>query len=197
MVIHKTYVFSAQKDETWLIIGDNNTFREQVTINRGSAKAQSHTVIGNHNYFMTCSHVGHDCEIGDYNTLVNCAALAGHVIVGNYVQASAYCAIHQFCQVGDYAFVTHASQCVKDILPFVMVTTDTKPRVNGLNTIGLKRAGISSQDIRQLKRAYQVLFRQGLLLNDAVKALKAMVSECHLIQKWLDAIEQSERGFIR
>lgn len=80
--------FLAKKDETWLIIGDHNIFREQVTINRGSTKAESHTVIGHHNYFMTSSHVGHDCGVGDYNTLVNCAALAGHVTMGNYAQVS-------------------------------------------------------------------------------------------------------------
>lgn len=189
--------FDPAKTQTWVIIGNNNTFREGVTINRASAKADQKTVIGHHNYFMTNSHVGHDCIVGNHNIVTNCSALGGHIHMGNGANISAFCGLHQFINIGDYAFVAHASQCVKDILPFVMITGADKPRVCGLNTVGLKRAGFSQEDLAHIKQAYRIVFQSGLLLKDALIELAALAKECHHIQLWVDMIENSKRGFIR
>ena len=189
--------YSDADGDTWLEVGDNNVFREQVTINRGSHKESGKTVIGHHNYFMTYSHVGHDCVVGDHNIFVNCSALGGHVVLGNRITLSAYCAIHQFCRVGDFAFIADASQCKKDVLPFTMITTSDKPHVCGLNTVGLQRNGFDKKTIRQLKRAYNKLFSQGLLLKEAVTELHKMTTDCPPVQTLIAGIARAKRGFIR
>ena len=178
----------SQKDvDSELIIGDNNTFRAYVTINRGSSKQDRLTKVGSDNYFMINAHVGHDCVVGDHVTMVNGAVLGGHVTVDNYAIIGAFCAIHQFCQVGAYAMVTHAAMVIKDVLPFLMVS-ENKPKVVGLNKVGLRRNGFTRDDIQGLMRAYKVIFASGMLTNEVLTELEAMVVECAPVQKFIDGL---------
>ena len=182
---------------TYLEIGDRNVVRECVTIHRGTFQDRSLTQIGDDHLFMANSHVAHDCVLGDHNILSNSVALAGHVQVGNHVILSGMCGVHQFCKIGSHAFISTASIVLKDVPPYVMVTGGANPTVCGLNVEGLKRRGFSADDIQWLRRAYKVIYRQGLRAEEAVQHLKEMAKDCIAVQMFADFLAQSERGIIR
>lgn len=183
-------------EKTSLIIGDHNIFREYCSINRGTGKGGSTTRIGSDNFFMACTHVGHDCIIGDHAIFTNYATLAGHVTIEDYVKIGPYSAIHQFCTIGAHSFVSRATYITKDVLPFLMIAGNSAS-VCGLNTVGLRREGFSSETIESLRRAYKVIFRKGLSAQQAIEELGAMVSECEHIQEFIRVLENSERGILR
>lgn len=187
------------KDEpTRLIIGDNNTFREGVTIHKGSPKAEGITRIGNHNFFLAYSHVGHDGKIGDYNTITNFVGLSGHVEINDYTLLSAYSGIHQFVRVGSYAMIAHAAMVAQDVPPFVLVAGGDSPYTVGLNTTGLKRRGFTATDIAGLKRLYKLYYRSGLSQDAALEAIRAeILPECKPAQLFLDFVMKSQRGILR
>jgi UDP-N-acetylglucosamine acyltransferase len=137
-------------ERTQLIIGDDNTFRECVTVNLGTIDDNGKTVIGSRNLFMAYSHIAHDCIIGDDNIFVNSCALAGHIIVENFVHVGGYCGVHQFCKIGSYSFISHSCSILKDVPPYVMVTGGTDATVCGLNIVGLRRDNFSDDDILSL-----------------------------------------------
>lgn len=181
---------------TYLEIGDNNVFHECVTINRGSIKVNCLTKIGNHNFIMAYAHVGHDSVTGDYVILTNGATLAGHVDVHEHAIIGAYCAIHQYCTVGAYAMVSLGAMVNKDVLPYLMVSGN-KPRVAGLNIVGLTRKGFSKQDIQVLQKAYKIIFRQGNTTADAIELLQPLVSESKSVQRFIEGLKASDRGIVR
>ena len=184
--------------ETSLLeMGENNVIREYVTINRGTSGDQAVTKIGDNNLFMTQVHIAHDCLIGNNNVFVNSTSLAGHIVVGNHTIFSAFSGVHQFCHVGNYAFVSHAAMVNKDILPYTMITGGSNATVCGLNVQGLKRHGFSAEEIQWLRRAYRVIYRDGLRVNEALEKLQAMQQECEKIAPMVYAIEQSQRGILR
>ncbi len=187
----KTY----QNEPTRLEIGNNNIIREFSMISRGTVKGGGVTQIGNDNFFMAYTHVGHDCRIGNYVTMINYSALSGHVTVRDYAYIGGYAAIHQFCHVGAYAFVARATYITKDILPYLMIAEDTS--ACGLNTVGLRRAGFSSLTIDNLRRAYKVIFRKGFTIQQAIAELEAMRSECPEVSTLIDALNLSKRGILR
>jgi UDP-N-acetylglucosamine acyltransferase len=183
-------------EDTQLIIGDNNVIREYVTFSRGSAKDDGITLIGDNNYFMAYSHVGHDCKVGNHIIMVNCAALSGHVVVQDYVNIGAYAAIHQFCQIGAYSFIGRASYVTKDVLPFVMISGQTVSAC-GLNSVGLKRNGFTSEEVDMLRRAYKIIFRRGLTVQQAIVELFEILPDCEKIMSMIDGLKNSTRGIVR
>lgn len=186
-----------QNEATCLTIGDRNVIRENVSIHRGTVQDQGLTQIGDDNLFMASSHIAHDCILGNHNILANSVALAGHVQIGDYVILSGMCGVHQFCKIGSHAFISTASMVLKDVPPFVMVTGGASPTVCGLNVEGLKRRGYSADDIQWLRRAYKVIYRQGLRAEEAVVQLKEMIKDCPAVALFSDFLTQSERGIIR
>jgi len=184
-------------EETRFEMGDDNVVRECVTLHRGTVQDQGITKIGNHNLFMANSHVAHDCIVGNNNIMANSSALAGHVIMADHVIMSGMCGVHQFCKIGSYSFISVASMVLKDVPPFVMVTGGAAPTVCGLNVEGLKRHGFSAETIAWLRRAYKIIYRQGLRTEDAIIALKQFETECPSIKLFSDFLAQSERGIIR
>ncbi|NKB47211.1 MAG: acyl-ACP--UDP-N-acetylglucosamine O-acyltransferase [Legionellales bacterium] len=183
-------------EDTCLEIGDENIIREYCTINRGTVKGGEVTRIGNKNYFMAYAHAGHDCVIGDHNTFVNYSALSGHVCVENYVTLGAYSAIHQFCRLGAYCFVARATYVPKDILPFTM-TSGYVAEACGVNTVGLKRNGYNSEQVENIRRAYKIIFRRGLTVQQAVVELYEMVAKCPEVKPLIEALENTKRGIVR
>ncbi len=183
-------------EDTQLIIGDHNVVREYVTFSRGSAKDDGITLIGDHNYFMAYSHVGHDCKVGNHVVMVNCAALSGHVVVENYANIGAYAAVHQFCHVGAYSFIGRASYVTKDVLPFVMISGQTVSAC-GLNTVGLKRNGFTADEVDALRRAYKIIFRRGLTVQQAIVELVEILPECQKISAMIEGLKNSTRGIVR
>lgn len=203
---NKIFQFSSVGDEpqdmtykgesTRLEIGDDNIIREYCMISRGTAKGGGVTRIGNKNFFMAYSHVGHDCLIGNHIILVSYAALSGHVTVGDYANIGGYAAVHQFCHVGAYSFISRASYVTKDVLPYLMISGDTTSAC-GINTVGLRRRGYSSETIDNLRRAYKIIFRKGLTVQQAVAELEMMQNECPEVVLMIDALNQSTRGIVR
>ncbi|WP_419420243.1 acyl-ACP--UDP-N-acetylglucosamine O-acyltransferase [Legionella sp. D16C41] len=183
-------------EPTRLEIGDNNIIREYCMISRGTVKGGGLTCIGNHNFFMAYSHVGHDCMVGNYTIMVNYSALSGHVILNDYAIIGAYAAIHQFCHVGAYAFVARATYVTKDVLPYVMIAGHTTSAC-GINTVGLRRRGFSSTAIDYLRRAYKIIFRKGLTVQQAVAELEVMQQDCPEVIPMIDALNNSVRGIVR
>lgn len=183
-------------EPTTLEIGDNNIIREFCMISRGTVKGGGVTRLGNHNFLMAYTHVGHDCIIGNHIIMVNYAALSGHVIVHDYVNIGAYAAVHQFCQIGAYAFIARATYVTKDVLPYVMIAGHATAAC-GINSVGLRRRGFSSSAVDYLRRAYKIIFRRGLTVQQAVAELETLLPDCPEVLPMVEALNQSTRGIVR
>ena len=153
-----------------LVIGAGNTIRENVTFHR-ALQEDGETIIGDNNLFMVNTHIAHDCRIGNHTIFTNNSMLAGHVTIGDRAYLSGAAAAHQFCRIGAYAMVGGQAHINKDVPPFVTLD-GLSSHVVGLNSIGLRRAGFTSQQISQLKEAYRVIYRSGLCWNDILQKLQ-------------------------
>ena len=178
-------------EETYLRIGARNIFREYVQVHRGTAPGSS-TTIGNENFLMACSHVGHNSKVGDQVILANNALLGGYVEVGNSVFISGNCVVHQFVRIGDYALMRGLSGTSRDVPPYAIV--DWQHTVRGVNVIGLKRAGFDDKRIREIKEAFRILFRKGRNLSLAIKEINSCGNINGDVLALLDFIRSSKRG---
>ena len=185
-------------EKTKLLIGDNNIFREGVTVHRGTIQDKSLTKIGSNNLFMAYAHVAHDCIVGDDNVFANNAGIAGHVVVGNSVIVGALTTVHQFCRLGDHSFAGMNTSINMDVPAYVKVAADPA-RVIGLNSVGMARNGIPDESISLLKKSYKVVYKRGLKLEDAVKKLEIMHSETNdlFLDTFIESIKTSSRGILR
>jgi UDP-N-acetylglucosamine acyltransferase len=145
-------------EDSELIIGDNNTIREYVTINRGTADGGGSTRLGDDNWLMAYCHIAHDCQVGSHNIMANGATLAGHVTVGDHVIFAGYSGAHQFCRIGSHAFLGMYGGVSQDVPAYVMVSGQP-PRPRGVNSEGLKRRGFSGDQIRNIREAYRTIYR--------------------------------------
>jgi len=188
---------NAYKGElTRLEIGDNNIIREFCMISRGTVGGGGVTRVGNHNFLMAYTHIGHDCIVGNHVIMVNYSALSGHVVIDDYANIGGYAAIHQFCHVGVSAFIARATYVTKDVLPYVMIAGHNTSAC-GINTVGLKRRGFSSEAIDYLRRAYKIIFRKGFTVQQAVAELEILQKDCPEVVPMIDALNQSTRGIVR
>jgi len=180
-------------EQSYLEIGDDNLIREFCTLHRASGEGET-TRIGSRNFFMVGCHVAHNCMIGNDNIFANEVALAGHIVVEDHVFMSNNVGAHQFVRFGRHAMVGGKSKIVQDVLPF-FITDGNPPRVRGLNTVGLTRAGFTEAQRRALKNAYRTLLRSGALLDEALSELEQIDDEniAHLIR----FIRASKRGITR
>jgi UDP-N-acetylglucosamine acyltransferase len=177
-------------------IGDFNTFREYVTVHRGSHVAgYGVTRIGNHNYLMSAAHVGHDSKVGDHCVLANAALMGGHCELQDRVFVSGSAALHQYCRMGRLSLVTGLEGVGKDVVPFV--TVKNRYTVLGINSIGMRRAGIPAADIMTVRRAFRILYRSDLILKQTVEKLTAELGEHPLVAEMLRFIRESRRGVMR
>ncbi len=182
-------------EETYLVIGNNNSIREYVTISRGTSQGGYFTKIGDHNLLMAYVHVAHDCIIGNHNVLANGASLAGHVELGNYVGMGGFSGVHQFTQVGSFAFCAGGSIITKDVPPFTLISGHPAKLI-GLNLEGMKRRNFSDDDRVTLKSIYKKLFRDSLNIIDDAQALLAEEENEHA-KTLLHFILKSQRGLTR
>jgi len=180
-------------ERSYLRVGDDNLIREYATLHRASGEGAV-TRVGSRNFLMVSTHVAHNCEVGDDNVFANGAALAGHVRVEDHVFLASNVGAHQFTRFGRYAMVGGKSKIVQDVLPF-FTTDGNPPRVRGLNTVGLRRAGFSVESRRELRRAYQLLFRSRLPLEQALREMGRTDDE-H-VRHLANFIRGSRRGFSR
>lgn len=184
-------------ERTAISIGNDNIFREFVTVNRGTSGGGGLTTIGSGNFFMAYSHVAHDCHVGLQTVFANNATLAGHVDVGDFSTIGAFSAVHQFCRVGEHAFIGGGTMATQDALPFVK-TVGSRPAASyGINTIGLERRGFSKDTIEALQRAYRYLVRSKLKLEDALMRIESELSNYPEVRYLAEFVRSSQRGFIR
>ncbi len=179
--------------KTTLEVGDRNLFRESVTVNRGTEKGGGVTRIGSDNLLMACSHVAHDCRLGDGIVIANGVLLAGHVHVDSHVHLMGLAAIHQFSTVGRYAFVAGYTPVAQDVPPF-MIVQGIPPRVRGVNEIGLGRHGFSPERIQAVKDACKKLYRSGALRGEALQALELAGDANPDLKLLVEALKASDQG---
>lgn len=183
-------------EDTELIIGEDTYIRELCTFSRGTIQGGGKTIIGNNNWIMACVHIAHDCVLGDNIIMANNTSLAGHVTVGDWAILSGYSLIHQFCTVGEHSFTSFASHVNQSIPPYVTVSGE-KARAKGVNTEGLRRRGYSPEQIQQVRRAYKILYRQGLPLEEAREKLVEMSAESEEIRPLVEFLDTTEKSMIR
>jgi UDP-N-acetylglucosamine acyltransferase len=183
-------------EDTAVEIGEGNTIREYVTINRGTALDAGVTRVGNDNWIMAYVHLAHDCQIGSNTIFANACQLAGHVTVGDWAIFGATTLVHQFVHIGAHAFTGMGTYLPQDLPPFVTAAGNmAKPY--GINSEGLRRRGFTPEAINGLKAAYRTLYRKGLGLEQARSELESQVSQCHHVREILDFLGRTKRGIIR
>ena len=163
-------------EDTRLVVGRDNMFREYVTLNRGTVQDRGETTVGDDNWVMAYVHVAHDCIVGSHTILANTTNLAGHVTIGDWVILGGYTGVHQFCKIGAHAMTGVGSVVLHDIPPYVMASGDSASP-HGMNTEGLRRRGFEKDRINQLRKAYKLLYRSSLSLGDAIAAIQAQIAE--------------------
>lgn len=183
-------------EPTRLVVGDGNSIREYVTMNRGTVGGGGLTRVGSGNLFMVHAHVGHDARVGDRTVFANSATLAGHVEVADGATVGAFSAVHQFCRVGREAFIGGFTVVTRDALPWV-TTVGNRAKAFGLNLVGLKRKGYDKAQIEALKDCYRTLFRSGKLLADAIAELEERYADQPEARYFVEFVKGSERGVCR
>ena len=182
-------------EETTVLIGDNVTIRECVTINRGTADRMK-TVIGNNCLIMAYCHIAHDCFVGDNCIFSNNSTLAGHVTIGHNVVLAGMVAVHQFASVGNHAFVTGGSLVRKDVPPYVKAAREPLSYV-GINSIGLRRRGFSSEKIREIQDIYRILFQKNYNNSQAIQIIEAEMEATPERDEIIQFIKDSHRGIMK
>ncbi len=181
---------------TQLEIGDRNTIREYTSMHRGTKQDKSLTKIGNDNLFMAYTHVAHDCIIGNHVIMANGASLAGHVHLHSHAILGGFTLVHQFTQIGQYSFAAMGSAITQDIPPFVMV--GGKPtRPHGINSVGMERNGISPEDIRLIRKAYKIIYKTNLRLEDAIDQMEDLAGESKELSDMVSFLRNVNRGILR
>ena len=183
-------------EDTAVEIGDGNTIREYVTINRGTALDAGATRVGSDNWIMAYVHFAHDCQIGSHAIFANACQLAGHVTVGDWAIFGATTLVHQFVHIGAHAFTGMGTYLPQDLPPFV-TAAGNMARPYGINSEGLKRRGFSPETINGLKQAYRTLYRRGLGLEEARRELESQAEDCPPVREILDFLARTKRGIIR
>jgi UDP-N-acetylglucosamine acyltransferase len=185
-----------KQEPTRTIIGDNNTIREYVTIHRGTVDDNGITQIGNHNWIMAYVHIAHDCVLKDNIIIANGTTLAGHVHLDDYVILGGFTKLHQFCRIGAHAFTAMDTGFQKDLPPYIMAHGNpAKPRT--INAEGLRRRGFSREDISAIKKAFRLLYKKDLLLDEALIEMQKLADEQPAVQIMIDFIKQSNRSIVR
>jgi UDP-N-acetylglucosamine acyltransferase len=182
-------------EPTSLSIGDGNTFREFVTVHRGTAP-ESYTRVGSRGNFLAYSHVAHDCIVGDGVIFSNNGTLAGHVEVQDYAVIGGLTAVHQYCRIGRHAITGGCSKIVQDVPPF-MIADGNPARVRGVNQVGLERHGFDKESVRRLREAYRLLYRSKLNVKQAVEEIRNTLFGAAEVEQLVEFIENSGRGIIR
>ena len=183
-------------EATCLEIGDGNIFREACTVHRGTTQDQGVTKIGSHNLFMVNVHIAHDVIVGDNCILANDTNIAGHVHIGDTVILGGASQVHQFVHIGSHSMCGTGSIVLKDVPAYIMANGNSaKP--HGINSEGLNRRGFEKNDIRVLRNAYKIVYRQGNTLDEAMIKLGELLMESPAVELFVESIKQSNRGIIR
>jgi len=189
--------YTFRGDRVELIVGDENIFREYVTISRGTTKGGGVTRIGDKNFFLAYSHVGHDCQIGSNTLFVNGATLAGHVTVQDFVTLGAFSPVHQFCRLGRYSYIGASTVITQDVPPFSLIVTQRETRCFGPNTIGLERKAFSAERIKALQKAFRLLTRSKKNTTQALAEMRKTMASSDDVKELVEFVEKAERGIVK
>ena len=184
-----------QGEPTYLEIGNENVFREFVTVNR-STMSEGKTRVGNRGNFLAYSHIGHDCTVGDDVVFSNNGTLAGHVQVGDHAVMGGLTAVHQFCRIGRYAITGGCSKIVQDVPPF-MIADGNPAEIRGVNLVGLERKNFPPESVKLIKEAFRLIYRSKYNTHQAVEAVRKELPASEEVTQIIEFIEQSDRGIIR
>ncbi len=182
-------------EPTYLEIGNENTFREFVTINR-STTSEGKTRVGDRGNFLAYSHIGHDCTVGNEVVFSNNGTLAGHVQVGDNAIMGGLTAVHQFCRIGRFAITGGCSKIVQDVPPF-MIADGNPATIRGINLVGLERNGFPADAVKLIKEAFRLIYRSKYNTRQALEAVRKELPAAPEIVQIIEFIEQTERGIIR
>lgn len=188
---------SYKGEPTRLEMGDDNTIREFVTINRGTVKGGGLTTVGSHILVMAYCHIAHDCVIGDHVIMANAATLGGHVIVEEYATVGALCPVHHFVRIGAHAFIGGGTTITRDVLPFPKTAAERGTHAYGLNSVGLERHGFTKERIRKIHHAYKLLLASKLNTSQALEQLRSEPDRGEDVDMLIKFVESSERGVIK
>jgi UDP-N-acetylglucosamine acyltransferase len=187
--------FHGERSE--VVIGDSNRIREFATIHRGTEGGGALTRLGNHNLVMAYVHIAHDCLLGDHCILGNAATLAGHVVIEDWVSVGAFSGVHQFCRIGRHAFIGGYSVITKDVLPYSLTVQEREARVFGLNVVGLRRRGFSSERIDRLQQAFRLLTQSKLNTSQALEQIRSTLNQDEDVAGLVRFIETADRGILK
>lgn len=179
-----------------LEIGEENSIRHYANLSIGTEGGGGKTTIGRHNLFMVSTHVAHDCQVADNIVFANNASLAGHVHVGSHAVLGGFSAVHQFCRIGPRAMIAGGSIVVQDVPPYTTVQGD-RAKPFGLNLVGLKRAGYSTEQVKEFKNMYRLLYNEGLTVEDCMMRIQKEVAQSPEREEFISFLQQSERGVCR
>jgi UDP-N-acetylglucosamine acyltransferase len=183
-------------EPTELQIGNGNTIREYVTINRGTVQDEGVTRVGDRNWIMACAHIAHDCVVGNDTIFANNASIAGHVHVDDFVILGGFTAVHQFCRLGRLSMTSMFTYVTKDVPAFVIASgRPAEPR--GVNAEGLKRRNYTPEGMRRIREAYRTVYRLGLKLDEAIVELERRAESEPEMLPMLQSLRQGDRGLIR
>ena len=177
---------------TRTVIGDHNVFRENTTVHSATNDGDA-TVIGSHNHFLAYTHIAHDCVVGSHVIMSNVGTLAGHVIVEDHAIIGGLAAVHQFCRIGRMAIIGGCSKVVQDVPPF-MLADGNPAETKALNKVGLDRNGVSEAAQAALKKAFKILFREGLTVSNALVKIEQELPVFPELQHLITFVKASERG---
>ncbi len=183
-------------EQTRLKIGNGNIIREFATIHLGTVTGDGETTIGNNNLFMAYCHVAHDCHIGNHVIMANGSTLAGHIWVEDHARLGGLSAVHQFVRIGAHVMVGGGAMVGQDVPPYTIAAGD-RATLHGLNLVGLKRSGFSDKVVSDLKKAYKILIRSGLLVEEALSRIKKEIPQSPEVAHFVEFVEKSERGICR
>ena len=181
-------------EPTSLEVGDENIFREFVSVHRGTAEGGGVTRIGSHNLLMAYVHIAHDCLLGDHVIMANGASLAGHIEIGSHATVGPFCGIHQFTRIGAYSFLGAYTVVNRDVLPYSKTTAPRPMEVLGANRLGLERRGLSKEEVAELDKAFRLLCRSKLNTSQALEEIEAQGLRSKHVQALVEFIRSSERG---
>jgi len=185
-----------KQEPTRVEIGNKTVIRESVTIHRGTAQGTGLTSIGESVYLMAYSHVAHDCEVGSHAIICNSVQLAGHVTVGEYANIGGLTGVVQFCRVGKFCYVGGCSMIRKDLPPFLM-GKGNEFEVQGINSVGLSRQGVSNETIQELKKLYKIFYLQNLTVSQAIERASMEIGQVPQVNEFITFLKHSKQGFMR
>ena len=184
-----------QGEKTRLEIGDDNCFREFVTVHRGTHEGGGVTRVGSGCLIMAYAHIAHDCQLGDGVIMANAATLAGHVSVDKWAVIGGLCAIHQFVHIGEFAYIGGMTGVSQDVPPYMLVAGE-RGRLNNLNIVGLRRRGVNKETVAALKTAFKLIWRSGLKRQEALEKVRMELGDCFEVQQLVEFIAASQRGVV-